>query len=97
LKELPKSDKNLTHLRILKEDKMLSLKFQREFVNLSIKIISKRFLFMDFISEKQQKRERFSKEEDQKLSQLVDLFGLTNWNFIATLHSTKNANQCRGR
>jgi hypothetical protein len=52
---------------------------------------------MESIPEKAQKREKFSKEEDQKLCHLVSIFGSSNWSFISTLHGTKNATQCRGR
>jgi hypothetical protein len=48
------------------------------------------------ISEKNQ-REKFSIEEDEKLTELVNQFGAKNWNFIASHIQTKSGSQCRGR
>jgi hypothetical protein len=52
---------------------------------------------MNSDTQTENQRERFTKEEDQKLNELVNKYGPKNWNFIVSLHKTKNATQCRGK
>ena len=40
---------------------------------------------------------RFTPEEDQKLTELVQLYGAGNWIFIASCMKTRNSRQCKDR
>lgn len=42
-------------------------------------------------------RRNFAKEEDQRLSYLVERYGTNNWEMIASMMPLRNARQCRDR
>jgi hypothetical protein len=55
-----------------------------------------------FVAEKsnksnQNKRNRFTQDDDQQLLQLINQYGILNWNVIAEKMISKNARQCKER
>jgi hypothetical protein len=42
-------------------------------------------------------KNRFSRDEDERLIDLVGIYGTTNWTYIATMMENRNPRQCRER